>query len=65
MDRIRGTTKFQELINDPDVEIVDICVPTPGHVDLTIEALKAGNDALVTEKARVLVAIVRAARAAR
>jgi predicted dehydrogenase len=46
MDRIRGTTKFQELINDPEVDIVDICVPTPGHVDLTIEALKAGKNVM-------------------
>ena len=39
MDRIRGTTNFRELIDDPNVDIVDICVPTPGHVDLAVEAL--------------------------
>ncbi len=43
MEQIRGTTDFRELIHDPQVDVVDICVPTPGHVDLALEALRAGK----------------------
>ena len=31
MDRIRGTTDFRELMNDPNVDVIDICVPTPSR----------------------------------
>src|SRR5262245_40231455 len=43
MDRIKGTTNASELIAMKDVDIVDICLPTTQHVDLAIEALKAGK----------------------
>ena len=43
MDKIRGTTDFHELINADDVDIIDICVPTPGHVDLALAALASGK----------------------
>lgn len=43
MDRIRGTTDFHELINDPNLDVVDLCVPTPSHVDLAVAALAAGK----------------------
>lgn len=43
MDTIRGTTDFRALITDPEVDFVDICVPTPGHVDLAMQALEAGK----------------------
>lgn len=32
-----------DLINDPNVELVDICMPTDLHKDLAIAALKAGK----------------------
>lgn len=36
-----------ELLQDPNIQLVDICVPTPGHIDLAIAALKAGKHVLV------------------
>jgi predicted dehydrogenase len=33
-----------DLINDPNVQMVDICLPTPQHAPLTIAALRAGKD---------------------
>jgi predicted dehydrogenase len=38
-----------ELIADPTVELVDICVPTPGHAPLVRAALAAGKH-VITEK---------------
>lgn len=32
-----------DLINDPSVDIVDICCPTPFHADYIVAALKAGK----------------------
>jgi predicted dehydrogenase len=38
-----------ELIADPNVEVVDICTPTPTHKDLVVAALKAGKH-VISEK---------------
>lgn len=35
-----------ELINDPDIDLVDICVPTYLHAEYTIAALRAGRHVL-------------------
>ena len=35
-----------DLIANPDVDIVDICVPTPFHADLVVAALKAGKNVM-------------------
>ncbi len=36
-----------DLIADPEVELVDICLPTPHHAPLAMAALKAGKHVLV------------------
>jgi len=46
MTDVTGTTDFKELIENPDVDLVDICVPTPFHEELAITALKAGKHVL-------------------
>ncbi|MBL7134501.1 MAG: Gfo/Idh/MocA family oxidoreductase, partial [Phycisphaerae bacterium] len=49
MTRITGTTDPLELIAMADVDLVDVCVPTPFHAELAIAALKAGKH-VVCEK---------------
>jgi predicted dehydrogenase len=41
MTRLRGTTDPYALIAMSDVDLVDICVPTPSHSELAVAALKA------------------------
>ena len=37
------TTDAQELIDDPDIDIIDICTPSTYHAPLAIAALEAGK----------------------
>ena len=40
------TTDPQTLINDPDIDIIDICTPNMYHTDQAIAAMEAGKDVL-------------------
>jgi len=65
MDRVTGTTDPHELIAMENVDVVDVCVPTPFHEELAIAALEAGKH-VVCEKplARTAAAAARIAEAA-
>jgi predicted dehydrogenase len=39
----RRYTKFEDMLADPDVKIVDVCTPSAFHAPLTIAALEAGK----------------------
>ena len=43
MDRIKGTCDYRELFANPDVEVIDICLPTPAHVEIATAALATGK----------------------
>jgi predicted dehydrogenase len=44
--KIRTYQKLEDLLADGEVELVDLCVPTPLHVPQTIVALQAGKHVL-------------------
>ncbi|MDH3584072.1 MAG: Gfo/Idh/MocA family oxidoreductase [Phycisphaerae bacterium] len=46
MSRIFGTTDFSQVLERDDVDMVDICVPTPFHEALVLDALSAGKHVL-------------------
>lgn len=58
-----------DLIADPDIELVDICLPTPMHVDYAVAALKAGKHVLLEKPAartsKEAAMLVEAARKAK
>jgi predicted dehydrogenase len=43
MDGVHGTTNWREVVELPDVDAIDICVRTPGHLELAIAALERGK----------------------
>ncbi len=46
MDRIKGTTDWRELIANPDVDVIDVCLPTPTHAEIVPAALATGKHVL-------------------
>jgi predicted dehydrogenase len=46
MDRIRGYTDWRELVANPDVDVIDVCLPTPTHVDIVPTCLSSGKHVL-------------------
>ena len=67
--KIKVYRALEEVLADPEVDLVDLCVPTPLHPAQAIAALKAGKHvlcekplALTSAQARL---IVRAAQSAR
>ncbi|MAG17118.1 MAG: oxidoreductase [Phycisphaerae bacterium] len=49
MDGVASTTDYKELVAMDDVDVIDICVQTPGHKDVALAATKAGKH-VVCEK---------------
>lgn len=46
MDRIKGTTDIKELFANPEVDVIDVCLPTPAHVEIVTAALATGKHVL-------------------
>ncbi len=44
---IKTYSDHRELLADPDIDLVDICLPTDQHEQITLEALAAGKHVLV------------------
>jgi predicted dehydrogenase len=47
LSKIKTYHDYQELIANPDIDLVDICLPTDLHETVTREALSAGKHVLV------------------
>lgn len=44
---VKAYNDYRDLLADPDVDLVDVCLPTDQHETVTIDALKAGKHVLV------------------
>ena len=49
MTQVKATKDLNELLNDPSIDLIDLCVPTLAHPKLAIAALQAGKH-VVCEK---------------
>ena len=43
MTQVKGTREFTELLNDPEIDVIDICTPTLQHPEMFAAALRAGK----------------------
>lgn len=43
MSQVKGYSNFEDLLADPAIDLVDLCVPTPQHHPLCLAALAAGK----------------------
>src|SRR5215472_12868309 len=41
------TTGLDDLIADPSVDLIDICLPTALHAEVAVRAMQAGKDVLI------------------
>lgn len=46
-DDVKRYSEGVDLINDPNVEVVDICLPTPLHTEYALAAMAAGKHVLL------------------
>jgi len=46
MTQVKGTRDYQDLLNDPEIQLIDICAPTSQHPELLEAALNAGKHVL-------------------
>jgi predicted dehydrogenase len=44
---VRRCTLIESILEDPDIDAVDICLPTDLHAAVAVEALRAGKDVLL------------------
>ncbi|MBN2502233.1 MAG: Gfo/Idh/MocA family oxidoreductase [Anaerolineales bacterium] len=59
------TTEPSELIDDPDIDVIDICTPNRFHTDFTVAALEAGKHVLCEKPLAPTVAEIEKMIAAR
>jgi predicted dehydrogenase len=46
MAGVKATKEVSDLLNDPEIHLIDICAPTAAHRDLSLAALGAGKHVL-------------------
>jgi len=44
--QVKSYLDYREFVRDPDIEMVDVCLPTDLHAEVTIAALEAGKHVL-------------------
>jgi predicted dehydrogenase len=66
---IKAYRDFDELLADPEVELIDLCVPTPLHAPQAIAALRAGKHVIcekpLARNPAIAREIVKAAKSAK
>jgi predicted dehydrogenase len=64
MSQVRAYKNFEEMLANPEVALVDVCVPTPGHPQLATAALKAGKHVICEKPLARTAALAREIAAA-
>lgn len=54
--QIRGYASYEELLGDPEVQVVDICLPSGYHAEFGVQAASAGKHVIVEKPIDVSLA---------
>jgi predicted dehydrogenase len=46
MTQVKAYSNFDELLANPEIDLIDLCVPTPQHHALSLAALRAGKNVI-------------------
>jgi len=46
LSEVKATRDFQQLLDDPEIQLIDICTPTAQHPEMFADALRAGKHVL-------------------
>ncbi len=69
MGKVQAFHRFEDLLGDPEVDVIDICTPTLAHREMAVAALAAGKHVLcekpMARNSADALAIVEAARVAK
>ncbi len=52
---VKGYKDYDEMLNDPEVEVVNICTPSGMHADMAIKAVRAGKHVIVEKPVDISV----------
>ena len=47
VSELKCYSNYKDLLNDPEIDLVDVCLPTDKHFDVVMESLAAGKPTLV------------------
>lgn len=47
LGNVRAYAEFEAILDDPEVDLIDLCVPNDRHARLAVQALEAGKHVLV------------------
>jgi predicted dehydrogenase len=56
LSKIKKYSDYHDLLNDPDIDLVDICLPTDQHEQVVLESIAAGKNTLVEKPIAVELA---------
>jgi len=59
MSQVKATKNFEELLSDPQIDLIDLCVPTMAHAKLAIAALNAGKHVICEKPMARTAALAR------
>jgi len=64
MTQVKATKNLDELLDDPSIDLIDLCVPTSAHPKLAIAALQAGKHVICEKPLARTAALAREIAAA-
>lgn len=65
LGNVKGYADYHDLLNDPEIDLVDVCLPTDQHEKVVLECIAAGKHTLVEKPIAVdLAAADRMVKAA-